>query len=539
MSPRAGVDKFIQPDDGIVVLSRGGTNISAIALDLAAEFVADELSHRSLEWSEDLHPRDDHGRFDSGDGGGSSGGKEKDETFLSSPDDAVKSLLNGENVTVTASDVRSVVMQAKDEPTPIDLTRLTVEGKQIFAGGLNRDRLSMPQIPRQEQEKFLTSLKKDGITVTKENVAPSSLLPTQNEISANRVGAKLNEYNSEKGKLLRPIMTSKDNYVLDGHHRWAVMAVVDVENPRLGVKMPILRIGQNHREALLTMSAFNKKHGIKSEALAARRQETAVHKAADAHLDAMTTAVMYGFLKGRKAYKSGDVDAAVTAIRAALLVSLPPVLLKTLVAGGDAGLGMLPKVRAAEQLVPRCSKCSTPKRDPEQEHPGVCVCGGYIDDVPRTLADPINLRFDGTDPAAAKWAREHASKIADDISQTSKDDINEAIAQSLEGEGLDYDVILAAVGDEARADMIARTETQWAAHEGQQQGWDQAVEAGLLTGNEQVVWIATSGACDVCSDLDGMTRPIDDDYDDADAADGPPQHPACRCTEGISAEESE
>ncbi len=29
-----------------------------------------------------------------------------------------------------------------------------------------------------------------------------------------------------------------------------------------------------------------------------------------------------------------------------------------------------------------CSKCKNPKRDPNQEHPGICICGGYLDDFP-------------------------------------------------------------------------------------------------------------------------------------------------------------
>ncbi len=32
--------------------------------------------------------------------------------------------------------------------------------------------------------------------------------------------------------------------------------------------------------------------------------------------------------------------------------------------------------------IPQCSGCSTPTRDKEQEHPGICVCGGAIYDKP-------------------------------------------------------------------------------------------------------------------------------------------------------------
>jgi hypothetical protein len=47
------------------------------------------------------------------------------------------------------------------------------------------------------------------------------------------------------------------------------------------------------------------------------------------------------------------------------------------------------------------------------------------------------------------------------------------------------------IGDPERAELIARTETMRASNEGQQEAWDQAVEEGLLTGNEQQEWIVT------------------------------------------------
>jgi hypothetical protein len=272
---------------------------------------------------------------------------------------------------------------------------------------------------------------------------------------------------------------------------------------------------------------------------ASRHPESAIHRAADAHYKPMLLAVQASFNIGRKAYKSGGVDAAVSAIKRALLIALPPVLIKTFVAGGNVGVGMVPKRRAAETVM-RCSRCEYPTRDKEQEHPGICVCGGYIDDVPnlnlRAAADkPFDIRFDVSDPAAAKWAREHTSKIADDISQTSKDRINEAIATALEGDGLDaaYDTILSAVGDESRADMIARTESMDSANQGALAGFNAAQDAGLLPANATKVWIASPDACDDCIELDDEEVAIDEDFSSGD--DAPPAHPNCRCSVGIGA----
>ena|SRR5216683_7144853 len=38
-----------------------------------------------------------------------------------------------------------------------------------------------------------------------------------------------------------------------------------------------------------------------------------------------------------------------------------------------------------------CSRaCTAPARDQEQEHPGLCVCGGFLDDLP--CGCPVQVR---------------------------------------------------------------------------------------------------------------------------------------------------
>ncbi len=227
--------------------------------------------------------------------------------------------------------------------------------------------------------------------------------------------------------------------------------------------------------------------------------DTPVHKAADKHLDALTVAVRYTFAKGRKALgKSANADAAVKAVKAALLDVLPDVLLSALLAGGKATT--LKVSRAAER---------------------------------RALAGKVlDFRFDVSNPLAAQWAREHAAELAKGISETTREDIAAAIANQEETGESAYDDILDAVGDDARAELIARTETMFAANEGQRQAWDQAVDKGLLDEDSKRVWIAAGDACPECDELDGEETTLDGEYP-GDGGDGPPLHPACRCTEGI------
>jgi hypothetical protein len=92
-----------------------------------------------------------------------------------------------------------------------------------------------------------------------------------------------------------------------------------------------------------------------------------------------------------------------------------------------------------------------------------------------------------------------------------------------------------------RADAIARTETITASNEGQRQLWLQAVDDGLLSGNEQRVWIATPDekTCPICDDLDGQVVGLDEPFVSSDVGelDGPAAHTDCRCAQGIVAQE--
>lgn len=155
----------------------------------------------------------------------------------------------------------------------------------------------------------------------------------------------------------------------------------------------------------------------------------------------------------------------------------------------------------------------------------------------RTAAGPF--RFDAKNPNVAKWAREHAGRLISDITETTRQHIADAVAEAEDSGdfGSLFDDIADAIGDESRADVIARTESMTAANKGQHESWDQAVEDGFLTGDEKRVWIATGDdvLCPLCEELDGTTTDLDGTYP-GDGEDGPPLHPQCRCTESLSYE---
>lgn len=71
----------------------------------------------------------------------------------------------------------------------------------------------MPQI--KDPHDFLDELELQGISHGIETLDPSTLKSTQSEFDANKVYDMMSDHGEK-----RPIITSQDGYVLDGHHRW-------------------------------------------------------------------------------------------------------------------------------------------------------------------------------------------------------------------------------------------------------------------------------------------------------------------------------
>lgn len=256
-----------------------------------------------------------------------------------------------------------------------------------------------------------------------------------------------------------------------------------------------------------------------------RRRETAIHQAADKHRPAMIKALVAAFEAGHAAINRDQlrvsltlhdelgvlklVSDGITAFQGALQEPLQEVLLDTLIAGGIATAKTVHKLtglRAAAK-----------------------------DKV------AIDWSFDETNPAAVEWANEHATDLIENMSEVDrlaiKDLVEAAFEEQFDVDDL-IDKITEIIGDEARAEVIARTETMRASNEGQMQAWDQAADAGLLTGEESKEWITTPDdrLCPVCEPMDGVTVKLSEEFNvDGERMDGPPAHPRCRCTLGLTA----
>jgi hypothetical protein len=88
-------------------------------------------------------------------------------------------------------------------------------------GSLNVPRNAMPQIKSDLVSHFLIYLRDHGIRVTTEKVTVSVLHPTQKEINLEKVESMM--LVAPERALSKPVITSDDNYILDGHHRWLAL----------------------------------------------------------------------------------------------------------------------------------------------------------------------------------------------------------------------------------------------------------------------------------------------------------------------------
>jgi hypothetical protein len=231
-------------------------------------------------------------------------------------------------------------------------------------------------------------------------------------------------------------------------------------------------------------------------ALAAKpASQKQLHALADKHEKRISLATRYAFAVGRKALRANhDADAVAEAVKKALLDALPKTLMSIYMASKEV-----------TKIEPRAAAGPTK--------------------IKQSLGTPA-------DPHAIEWASQRATELAKDLSNTTREKVSDALVAFLKGESSMKDVE-DAVGDDDRAELIARTETMTALNEGQRGAWDDAVEAGLLPDDAKRVWIAAPGCCDDCEELDGETADLDGEYPN-DGGDGPPLHPNCRCTEGIA-----
>ena len=102
---------------------------------------------------------------------------------------------------------------------------------------LSISRAHMPQIAPDQRDNFLKSLEREGISHQFTRIAPIHLKATQGEFNLDKVRSII-----DKKPPLNPVIVSRDNFILDGHHRWLADYNIDKHEPTpmLKIDLPIL-----------------------------------------------------------------------------------------------------------------------------------------------------------------------------------------------------------------------------------------------------------------------------------------------------------
>jgi hypothetical protein len=182
-----------------------------------------------------------------------------------SPDQAIKDLEAGKRPHVEPKDVSAVLAKTALRDDHLDLTELQVQGTLKFGGdGLGIARKNMPQLPGDKLPDYLQTWRNRGVGVTRTSVDPVTLKPMQKEVSATKVGQMLGVMRT--GQLgAGDIVITRDNYVLDGHHRWGAGTALAFE--RSGVKVPVVRIDRDGRDVLRDALQWTRDQGIGTRSL--------------------------------------------------------------------------------------------------------------------------------------------------------------------------------------------------------------------------------------------------------------------------------
>lgn len=199
-----------------------------------------------------------------------------------------------EQVTTLVDKMGKMVEEAvgKGEKAPnFDLCHVSVPGTNLFCQeSLGIPRVKMPQLggvptkgspadslPKDKKgavdltEGFIAHCKAEGIDVEEVTTLASHLRASQNELNGVKIAGMVGAAQSGKFDLSKgAIFVTKDNYVIDGHHRWAAAVV---QNYRMDkhLRIPVHRLNMDIGKALTMANDYSEKMGIPHASVANRK----------------------------------------------------------------------------------------------------------------------------------------------------------------------------------------------------------------------------------------------------------------------------
>jgi len=149
--------------------------------------------------------------------------------------------------------------QGKKAPN-YNLCNVTVTGSNLFCADTKGiPRIKMPQMDEVQTKAFRKHLKELGYKVEKEEERSANLRATQNELIGVKVAATVEKMKAKGQDVINArLIISKDDYVLDGHHRWAAQLAIDAEKGKLSNadKITVTRVNVGITELLDLANKF-------------------------------------------------------------------------------------------------------------------------------------------------------------------------------------------------------------------------------------------------------------------------------------------
>ena len=213
--------------------------------------------------------------------------------------DVVARVRAGESITVSPSEVADVVAQFENQDGPMDLAAIDVEGYPNLFSGARANvtaREDMPQIPKAHLQRFREGLEAEGIAVEEVQLNATELSATQRQLVAVKVAGVADAIRNGEFKVDHRIWVSHDNRILDGHHRWAAAAVVELEGHPTSAPLDGYRVDLDMDALLVKARQYNDEHDIDARTYRA-------------HMEALGLQTFH--LQGQHDQQShaGDVDA--------------------------------------------------------------------------------------------------------------------------------------------------------------------------------------------------------------------------------------
>lgn len=231
-------------------------------------------------------------------------GTKADPISTDNVEDAARALIQGHHVelrqprqvSTLVDRLAEEIAQAKETGSKlsINLCNVTAKGTNIFCTeSKGIPRIKMPQLKskvatpgsRATQEitpnefgeydlqpAFLQSLREDGVRTSDTEVLASHLKATQSELNTEKIAGMMDKILAGNTIGDEPIFVSNDDYIVDGHHRWAATIAADYDDGVVSeLTLPIHVIDMDIITLLSKANHFAEDWGLPAQGVTARK----------------------------------------------------------------------------------------------------------------------------------------------------------------------------------------------------------------------------------------------------------------------------